>query len=152
MTTVNRTWKYGQLRNVVLNTDPAAWEEMDYLLKIDGVVELLAGRALNVVGEVDGMTALVRLDGDPGVHVLWQGQTWGLTKVATNVTTLAALLDDAALLWVGHEHDYGLPTTNDNLELARIMLESFVAANPGCDADFWEYQCFAGLNMGFPLG
>lgn len=153
MTAVNRTWSYGSLRKVVINTDPAAWEEMDYLLKIDRVVELLAGRTLHVIGEVDMMTSLVRLDDDPGVHILFdQGESWGLVKVATNVTTLMALLDDAALLWVDHQDDCILPTTSDNLQFAQIMLESFVAANPGCDADFWEYQCFAGLNMGFPLG
>lgn len=152
MTAINRTWNFGPLRKVVVNTDPAAWEEMDYLLKIDRVVELLAGRTLHVVGEVDQMTALVRLDDDPSLLILFEGESYALEKVAANVTTLTSFLDDVASLWVGHEEDYGLPTTADNLEFARIMLDSFVAANPGCDSSFWEYQCFAGLNMGFPLG
>jgi hypothetical protein len=152
MTSVDRTWKFGALRNVVVNTDPAAWEEMDYLLKMDSVITLLAGRTLHVIGEADQMTQLVRLGDDPTIHALIVLDTASLFPVAANLNTLTAFLDDVASFWYGREQNYTLDTTHDNLELAQIMLESFEAANPGCDVGFWEYHCLAGLNMGFPLG
>jgi hypothetical protein len=151
MAPVDRTWRFGALRQVALNTDPSAWEEMDHLLKMDRVLELLAGRALRVIGEVDQRIALVQRDDEPVVFVLFEFEPAALLPVAADVAALVAFLDDAAGLWVGHGEDCILPTTADNLELAQIMLEAFEAANPGCDAAFWEQQCFAGLNMGFPL-
>ncbi len=152
MKPVARTWKFGAIRHVTVNTDPAAWEEMDYLLKIDRVVDLLAGRALRVVGEADQMTALVLVGDDETVQALFEGETCALFPVASNVANLVSFLDDIAALWSGHEDRYTLDTTKDNVELAMLMLDEFVAANPGCDVGFWEYHCLAGLNMGFPLG
>lgn len=149
---VARTWRFGAIRHVRVNTDPAAWEEMDYLLALSSVVDLLAGRELRVIGEADQMTALVLVGDDETVHALFEGETSALFPVAANITSLVSFLDDVAALWSGCEHRYTLDTTSDNRELATLMLDEFVAANPGCDVGFWEYHCLAGLNMGFPLG
>lgn len=152
MTPINRTWKFGAMRHVTVNTDPAAWKEMDYLLKIDRFLKLLAGRTMRIIGEADQMTTLMLIGDDETVQALFEGETYALFPVAANITQLTKFLDDVAGLWFGHEDRYTLDTTRDNKELAEIMLDEFVAANPGCDVGFWEYHCLAGLNMGFPLG
>jgi hypothetical protein len=152
MNSICSTWKFGALRHVVVNPDPTVWKKLDYLRKTRGVVDLLAGRELRVIGEADRMTALVLVGDDQTVHALFQGETWTLFPVAANVANLVGFLDDVAGLWFGHENRYTLDTSNENRELAELMLDEFVAANPGCDVGFWEYHCLAGLNMGFPLG
>jgi hypothetical protein len=151
MELIRRTWSFGALRKVVVNTDPAAWEELDYLLAIEAVQALLAGRAVRFIGEADRVTPLVLLGDAPTVYALFVAGKHAIFPVAAGLATMTSFLNDVASLWSGHEQRYTLDTTAYNVALAQLMLEEFEVANPGCDAGFWEHHCLAGLNWGIPL-
>jgi hypothetical protein len=151
MNVFHHTWRFGALRQVVINSDSSAWRSLDYLARMPRVVALVEGRTMRIIGEADRMTALVQLGDEPTVYALLTLDSANLFPVAANVQTLVATLDDLASLWHGRERSYTLDSSADNIELAQIMLDAFDASNPGCDVGFWEYHCLSGLNMGFPL-
>lgn len=153
MESCSQQWNFGAIRKVVVvwPEHEGLLEHLEYLAEMDDVTRWCDGRALRLVGEVDGMAPLVQRGDEETVYVVMEGERYGFTPVARSVPALARFLDEAASLWKDDPAAVVLRVTDAHLAFARSALERFAADNPGVDTSLWEDECFAGLTLGFPM-
>jgi hypothetical protein len=144
-------WHFGMIRKVSIDEDEAAWEIYDYLYTFPEVQRLFDNQPFRVIGEVDGMMPLARKKGEEKVFALSEMETYEIIPVASGLKQLVPFLNEVQKMWNGHPGETTLPVTEQNLAKARELLEFFQHENPGINPDFWEINCFPGLNLGFQL-
>ncbi|MCA6364293.1 MAG: hypothetical protein IM638_14740 [Bacteroidetes bacterium] len=148
---IKKMWKFGILRSVNIDTNPAAWEFYDFLEKLDVVRELIPDMNFRVIGEIDKRQPIICKTESETVYLLYEMDSYSLIPLATHVENLIRFLDGVEYMWIGNENETILKVTDANLKEARQLIETFAKNNPGIDTDFWEMQCFPGLTLGFPL-
>jgi hypothetical protein len=151
VTIIKHTWKFGILRSVVIDSDPATWEFYDFLVKMDGVKMLIPDLTFQVIGQVDKRQPIIRKPDSETIYLLYEMESYALIPLATRVENLISFLNGVEYMWIGNENETILKVTDANLKEARQLIETFAKNNPGIDTDFWEMQCFPGLTLGFPL-
>lgn len=151
MDNFNKTWTFGMLGGVTLNSDQSVWEEYDYLPKMTDFELVFKGKPYQVIGEAKPWSGLVKFNDEEKIYAVIELEKLELRCVANNLTSLINFLDSVDLLWINHENDASLPATKENVDYATRIINTFALENPDADTDFWEFQCFSGLNYRFEI-
>jgi hypothetical protein len=147
----NKKWSFG-IREVAIDENEATWEIYDYMYRFPDFQSLFDNQPFSVIGEVNGMAALARKKGEEKIFLVSEMETKEIILVASGLKQLVSFLDEVQKMWDAEPAgEIILNVTKENLAKARELLAVFEQENPGADLGYWEYQCFAGLNMGFPL-
>ncbi|MEN9302219.1 MAG: hypothetical protein RL264_648 [Bacteroidota bacterium] len=151
MDNFNKTWTFGMLGGVTLNSDQSVWEEYDYLPKMTDFELVFKGKPYQVIGEVKPWSGLVKFNDEEKIYAVIELEKLELRCAANNLTSLMNFLDSVDLLWINYENDASLPATKENVDYATRIINTFALENPDADTDFWEFQCFSGLNYRFEI-
>lgn len=151
MTLLKQKWEFGIIHTVEISEYETDWEIYLYLYEIEAITQLFDNQTFRVIGEIDRMIPLLQITGKPDVFALSEMESYSLFKVASTMNQLINFLSDAEKVWQNKPDSTILEATNDNLTRAHFLLNKFSQNNPGVNPDFWEGQCFSGLNMRFPL-
>jgi hypothetical protein len=146
----HQKWRFG-IGKIEINEDEAVWEIYDYMYRFADFQRLFDDQPFCVIGEVNGLAALARKKGEEKIFLVSEMETKEIIPVASGLTELVCFLDEVQKMWDVRPGATILDATQQNLAKARELLEVFEKDNPGCDPDYWEYQCFAGLTICFPL-
>lgn len=150
MSGYKKKWHFG-IGKVAIDEDETAWELYDYMYRFPDFQSLFDNQPFSVIGEVNGMAALARKKGEEKIFLVSEMETKEIILVASGLKQLVSFLDEVQKMWDAEPGATILNVNKENLAKARELLAIFEQENPGADLDYWEYQCFAGLNMGFPL-
>ncbi|MGL5892266.1 MAG: hypothetical protein ACRC3B_20405, partial [Bacteroidia bacterium] len=111
MEAIKREWKFGIIRRVSINQEPAAWEYYDYLTQMDGVKVLLKDEVFQVIGEVDNMQPIIQKQGSETVYALLEMGSYDLIPLASSLNKLITFLDAAEKMWQNNPNDTILDVT-----------------------------------------
>lgn len=150
MAAYKKKWNFG-IGKVAIDEDEAVWEIYDYMYRFPEIQRLFDNQPFSVIGEVNGMAALARKKGEEKIFVISEMEAYEIIPVASGLKQLVSFLDEVQKMWDAEPGATILKATEQNLAKARELLAVFEKENPGVDLDYLEYQCFDGLNMGFPL-
>lgn len=151
MENYHKNWKFGILGGVILNVDQSAWKEYDYLPKMTDFELVFKGKPYQVIGEAHPWSGLIKFNDEEKIYAVIELEKLELRCVANSLNSLINFLDSAEILWVNHQDYSSLPSTKDNIDYATHIINEFGAENPDADTDFWEFQCFPGLNYKLDL-
>lgn len=151
MENYNKRWKLGMLGGVMINFDQSVWEEYDYLKNMPDFELVFKDKPYQVIGEGKPWSGLIKFNNEEKIYAVIELEKLELRCVANNLNNLIDFLDSVEILWMDHQEDSSLRSTKDNIDYATRILNKFGGENPDADTDFWEFQCFSGLNIGFSL-
>jgi hypothetical protein len=151
MDSYNKTWKFGMLDGITLNFDQSVWEEYDYLPKMTDFELVFKGKPYLIVGEVKPWSGLIQFIDDEKIYAVIELERLELRCVANHFKSLIDFLDNVELIWMEHNDQYSLPSTKETIDFATHIINKFGDENPDADTDFWEFQCFPGLNYKFEI-
>lgn len=145
------TWHFGPLRKISLEVDSETrlYYE-DYTFKNDNVKAFFNNESIRLIGEVDNMFSLVELSITKEIFCTIEMEEMSCQKIAKNFESMIKVLNNTQLLWEDQSSTI-LQVNDTNLQLFHRIADEFEKENPGISFEFWEYQCFPGLNLGFPL-
>lgn len=109
------------------------------------------GKPYQVIGEAKPWSGLIKFNDEEKIYVVIELEKLELRCLANNLNNLIDFLDSVEILWMDHQEDSSLPSTKDNISYATHIINKFGLENTEADTDFWEFQCFSGLNYGFEL-